>query len=374
MSVSITYENLHRLWPRGDGAVRMLMYLWRIVCQGAVPNFTDEQLAKRFFRQPATIRRWRARWEEKGILITSFRCQRTFYEVNIVALQEAIQAAILEEEVRERESKALRLEKKTRLFDEISQKLRSQWTKTHLASDQSDRSELITTQGSTTSIPLNQSSVPDKPESGLADNNSGLALEGEILGNAPQSNAEVKPARIFSPSEQSLAPGQNVDSKDLVRDEMRLWMMEAARRLVEQNGQQWNQNLQRLLDGLETKSIIRAVSSLWEQSQKGNVRNAPKFLTRAVQRKYFCTKGWSLPDELPGAPFTLNSSPLDPKGTLLAFPHWLPVWAKQLLEKLVGQGEQLNRYELVDGGIQIWTETDIQFFPHNFNCEVGCSR
>lgn len=341
----------------------MLMYLWRIVCQGYVPNFTDEQLAKRFFRKPATIRRWRARWEAKGILITSFRCQRTFYEINLVALQDAIQAAIAEEEAREMEARARRLEKNTRLFDEIGQKLRSQWAKNHLVSDQNDRLELIKTQGSTTSIPLNQSFVLAKPGNGLADNNLDWAAEGRTSGNASRFQTEAKPASTRSSLEQGLELGTALDSKDLSQKKMYLWMAEAAKRLVEQNGQQWNRNLQRLLDGLETKNIVRAVSSLWEQIQKGNVRNASKFLTRAVQRKYCCTKGWSLPDQLPG-PLHCHNSSAPTVGEPLSFPDWLPAWAKKLLERMIHQGHHLSRYELVDGGIQVWTETDIQFIPH----------
>ena len=346
----------------------MLMYFWRIVCQGYVPNFTDEQLAKRFFRKPATIRRWRARWEAKGILITSFRCQRTFYEVNVLALQDAIQTAIAEEEARDREAKARRLEKNTRLFDEIGQKLRSQWTKNHLTSDQNDRLELITTQGCTTSIPLNQSFVQREPGNGLATSNSGLAANGETFRAARQFKADAKPVSIFSSSEQDLASQEALESNDLGQDKMRLWMVEAARRLIKQNGQQWNRNLQRLLDGLETKNIVRSVSSLWEQSQKGNVRNAPKFLTRAVQRKYCCTKGWSLPEELPPGPLHFNN-PIPPTvRDSLSFPDWLPAWAKKLLESVIHQGHHLSRYELVDGGIQVWTETDIQFIPHLTGC------
>lgn len=366
MSVAITYENLHRLWPRGDGAVRMLMYLWRIVCQGYVPNFTDAQLAQRFFRKPATIQRWRARWEAHGILLTSFRCQRTFYEINTVALQEAIQAAMQEEEARQMEAKARQLEKKTRLFNEISQNLRSQWTKAHLAGDQNDRSELIKTQDSTTSSPLNQSLVPKEPGNDTAIRKTGVAADdtGSIGNTTMLQLEEARQVNVPLLSQQSLVLGPELDPKDLSQDKMRVWMIEAAKRLVELSGHRWNRNLQRLLDGLDTPAVIRAVSSLWEQSQKGNVKAAPKFLTRAVQRKYSCSKRWSLPDNLPGvspgpAPGLLDT------GDSIIFPDWLPAWSRELLEKLHRQGYALSRYELVDGGIQIWTEAaGVQFFPH----------
>lgn len=343
----------------------MLMYFWKIVCQGYVPNFTDDQLARRFFRKPATIRRWRARWEAMGILLTSFRCQRTFYEVNVVALQAAIQAALDAEEACEIERKARQLEEKTRLFAEISQNLRKQWAEAHSSSDQNDRPEPIKLEGCKTSILLNQSLVPDEPGKGLVLGSSSLVINQGLRGGSSLSQA-TESSQVVADLIQKHPSVQNAqqDSVDLIEDKMRPWMIEAARRLVEHGGQRWNHNLRQLLDGLTTMAIVRAVSSLWEQTQKGNVREPAKFLTRAVQRKYSCTKKWVLPAELP--PLPIGVVPIASSSSCAPlFPDWLPVWVIQLLEKLSQEGHQLSRYELVDGGLQVWNEGNVQFFPRS---------
>ena len=358
-SIPITYENLHLLWPRGDGAVRMLMYFWRIVCQGNVPNFTDKQLGGRFNRAPATIARWRVRWKRKGILLSTTRCQRTFYEINVEALKTAIQAALTAKEEREAEQKAKEIAQRVKVSTEISENLRQQWQKTHNQSDHFDQLSEIKTDGSTTSG-SNQSFVTGEPVNGLALHD-GLRGTGEAkpidaadttyTGNVPIPSLQ---------DNQLLKIGADCDSKDLKGDAMRQWVMEAARRLVIQRGQRWNKNLEQLICQTETPLLIRAVASLWEQSQRGNVREAPKFLTRAIQRKYSCSKGWSWPDELPAVPAQYAGLQVNPAPSgVPLFPDWLPAWATAWLEKAVAMGTQINRFELVDGGLQVWTDQGI---------------
>ena len=337
----------------------MLMYFWKIVCQGGVPNFTDKQLAKRYQRTPATIARWRARWEGKGILLTTTRCRRTFYELNIDALQEAIEEAVAAQDEREAEQKAKQIERQVKVATEISEKLRQQWRQQHDQSDHFDRSSQIKTGVSTTSI-SNQSSVTGKPVSGLAVHDDlGGAEEAKLLQAATTQGKEVA-----TPSPQNNEPikmGADCDSQDLSKDSMRGWMMEAARRLVVQRGQKWNKNLEKLIRETETPLLIRAVSSLWEQSQRGNVREAPKFLTRAIQRKYSCSKGWTLPSELPSVPAQYSSGvQVNPTSSATPlFPDWLPAWATAWLEKAVAAGTQVDRFELVDGGLQVWTNRGV---------------
>ena len=361
-SIPITYENLHLLWPRGDGAVRMLMYFWRIVAKGQVPNFTDEFLAKRFYRAPATIARWRARWESKGILLTSVRCRRTFYEVNIEALQEAIKAALETREKEEAERQAKQIERRTSTAQEISQNLRSQWHQAHPQSDHFDPLSPIKSSNSTTSM-SNQNSVTEEPKAGLA----GDGFHPIELGGA-QPSQEWKQENANKPSFKSTHTQLNGairDSIDASSDSLRLWMMEAAQRLVLQRGQQWNRNLQKLISSTETPLLIRAVSSLWEQSQKGNIREAPKFLTRAIQRKYSCTKGWRLPDELPPLPSHSHGLSCPPTAltTPSLFPEWLPTWAVGYLKQFEASRQAIERFELVDGGLQVWTDFGVQFLP-----------
>lgn len=357
-SIPITYENLHLLWPRGDGAVRMLMYMWRIVCQGNVPNFTDKQLANRYFRTPATIARWRARWESKGILLTTTRCRRTFYEVNTDALKEAIEEAVAAQEEREAEQKAKEIARRVKVSTEISENLRQQWQQAHSQSDHFDQLLPITIGGSTTSI-SNQFLVTGKPVNDLAaGNNSQVAIE-----TKPSATPSIeKEARSIPPLENSKfdEKGAICDSQDLSRDSMRNWLIEASQRLVMQRGQRWNKNLEQLVRQAETPLLMRAVSSLWEQSQRGNVREAPKFLTRAIQRKYSCSKGWTWPDELPAVPVQYSAAQASLASSAVPlFPDWLPDWATAWLEKAVAAGTEVDRFELVDGGLQVWTDTGI---------------
>lgn len=75
--------------------------------------------------------------------------------------------------------------------------------------------------------------------------------------------------------------------------------MQVAQQLVSACGQQWNQTLNQLLEGLEISELVRAVCAFWEQVNRGNVKNAPAWLTRAVQRRYRATKRFVLPDQLP---------------------------------------------------------------------------
>ena len=361
-SLPITYKNLHLLWPRGDGAVRMLMYFWRITCQGNIPNFTDKYLGNHFNRAPATIARWRARWESKGILLTTTRCRRTFYEVNTVALKEAIEEAVAAQEEREAEQKAKEIARRVKVSTEISENLRQQWQQAHSQSDHFDQLSPIAIGGNTTSI-SNQSSVTDKPVNGLAAND---GLSG-IEETKPFQAATPQREEVAIPSLQNNEPpkmGANCDSQDLNGDSMREWMMEAARRLVVQRGQRWNKNLEKLIRETGTPLVIRAVSSLWEQSQRGNVREAPKFLTRAIQRKYSCSKGWILPSELPSVPAQYSGVQVSPASSAIPlFPDWLPAWATAWLENVLASGKQIDRFELVDGGVQVWTERGIVFQP-----------
>jgi hypothetical protein len=72
-----------------------------------------------------------------------------------------------------------------------------------------------------------------------------------------------------------------------------------AKDLIASRGQRWNPNLQRLCEGLDGESLKRAVLALWEQSLKGRVRNAPAWLTTAIQRRFAPSKSFVPPSGRP---------------------------------------------------------------------------
>ncbi len=119
--------------------------------------------------------------------------------------------------------------------------------------------------------------------------------------------------------------------------------------MVEQSGQRWNRALTRLLEGFETDHLIRAVTAFWEQCLRGNVRNAPAWLTRAVQRGYRATKRFVMPDGLPdGVP--VRAEPWQSVLSLMQSPYAQEAW----YQSYVRQFAEEPRIEDTADGLAAW--------------------
>jgi hypothetical protein len=119
---------------------------------------------------------------------------------------------------------------------------------------------------------------------------------------------------------------------------------------VEQSGQRWNRALTRLLEGLETDRLIRAVTAFWEQCLRGNVRNTAAWLTRAVQRGYRATKRFVMPDGLPEVLPVQGAEPWQSALSLLQSPYSQESWYQSYVRQF---GEE-PRIDETEDGLAAW--------------------
>ncbi|WP_238154304.1 hypothetical protein [Synechococcus elongatus] len=293
----ITFPVLQLLWPRGDGAVRMLMYLLKLVLNQQLPNFTDRQLAKRFYRSTRTIERWRARWEDLGVLTSDYVKGRTWYGINLPRLRELIAQAQIALQAKQAEAHAQQLQARQQLIDELTVKL-------------------VTISDLETSLPRHDDNLqPDILSSADTDLNfiSCSTTNESAAAEAISYPAHMTESRTLAEQHKRSSPkksktGERIRESTVNQSKNRRYWIEAAQRLVSLCGQQWNQTLTQLLESLEFADLVRAVCAFWEQVSRGNVKNAPAWLTRAVQRRYRATRRFVLPDHLPVVGRTQPSS------------------------------------------------------------------
>ena len=286
----ITFPQLQLLWPRGDGAVRMLMYLLKLVLSEKTPNFTDLQLAQCFFRSTRTIERWRAHWEALGVLTSKQAHGRTWYWVNLPRLKELIAQAQIAQQVKEAEARARKLQARQQLIEELTAKLVTMGDLELSATRHNDGSQPDILSGTNTNLKSISCTTRTEESSGAEPLRTG--------DDHPEPRTAAKQHRSLSrkgsPTDRE-APASPVN-----QSRNRRYWLDVAKRLVATCGQQWNKNLSQLLEGLEFSDLVRAVCAFWEQVNRGNVKNAPAWLTRAVQRRYQATKRFVMPDRLPG--------------------------------------------------------------------------
>lgn len=266
----------------------MLMYLLKLVQNEHLPNFTDRQLAKRFYRSTRTIERWRAYWEDLGVLNSDHTQGRTWYWVNFPRLRELIAQAQIAEQAKQAEARSRQIQARQQLIDELTAKLViiSDLETSPTRHDDDLQPDIL----SGPNTDLNSISCNTTEESAAAEPFNGPASMVETRTPAEQHkrSSPKEGKRVESPGESTVSQSRN-----------RKYWIEAAQRLVALCGQQWNQSLTQLLEGLEFADLVRAVCAFWEQVSRGNVKNAPAWLTRAVQRRYQATRRFTLPERLP---------------------------------------------------------------------------
>jgi hypothetical protein len=106
-----------------------------------------------------------------------------------------------------------------------------------------------------------------------------------------------------------------------------------AKDLIASRGQRWNSNLQRLCEGLDGESLKRAVMALWEQLLKHKVRNAPAWLTTAIQRRFAPSKSFVPPVERPEAQYRPEPEPWQTAADLMQPSYAQAAWYQAYMQK-----------------------------------------
>jgi hypothetical protein len=340
-----TYGRLHLLRPRCGEAIRFLMYLLRIQEKGQVVRVTDSYLAKRFLRAPATIARWRAWLERLCILHThQDHGQATQYVVDLEALRRALQQVEAEQERLEQQRRNQRLLQEIEHQEQIDDKLRQLCDLSFSITDQDDRFEPINMGGTYTDsenrflVNTIREDWSDSATDALTGDLPVMHLQ-QLDGEAAQGLTTAQPNSLSTPPNETRA----------TQSRTRTYFLEVAKRLVEQSGQRWNRALTRLLEGLETDRLIRAVTAFWEQCLRGNVRNASAWLTRAVQRGYRATKRFVIPDGLPHEKPSGSPEPWRSASALRQSPYAQESW----YQSYVRQYDQEPRIEETEDGLAV---------------------
>lgn len=329
-ALKFTFDDLHLLWPRADGAVRFLSYLLKPIQNGDLPRFTDKYLGRKFHKHPETVARWRARWKKKGILKADRRGGYTYYDIDLAALADAIQAARAAQEQVATEARAQALARRCEQDAQVAQDLRQQ-CRSAINADRHFADFEVDQLGIQQRTSLKESFVIKEP--------------GKTSGEQFKSGTgELK--------------RQNQDTTAMSdRSQDHQWFLAAAQRLVMASGEKWNKTLQKALTGLDGDRLINVISSFWEQTLKGNIQNAPKWLNKAAQNAakgmtYRPSQKFRLPSQLP--PLVAAAPvPAMPVVSQSCLPLWLPSWAKAEVENLlktIGSADQIFE---VDGGIQL---------------------
>jgi len=349
-SFKFSFDDLHLLWPRCDGAVRFLSYLLKPIQNGDLPHFTDKRLGRKFHKNPETIARWRARWKKMGILKSERRGGYTYYDIDLPALEKAILAARAARAQAEIEARAQALAQRAAQDAEIAQNLRQQCSEAIDASRYfmdfgTDQSETQQRTGSKEfSVNRGPGEEDDSHETFYE------TKEASLPKNKKQDDDDIGGNRSIGEPKQE-ASNLESPAKDYQ------WFLAAAQRLILASGEKWNKTLEQALMELDSDRLVNVVSAFWEQSLKGNVKNAAKWLNKAAQsaargRPYRPSQKFRLPSLLPqlvvetraATPTVISQSSL---------PQWLPNWAKAEVEHLLKTVGTLDKIFGVDGGVQV---------------------
>lgn len=335
-----TIRDLHLLWPLGTAAIQCLAYWLRPTLNGEVPAYTDKFLGKTWLRTTETVARWRARWEALGIIKTIRRGGQTYYSLNLVTLEAQIRAAQLAKEQADQEARDRKLAQRVQRADEVAEILRQQW-----------RDANIPTQHD---LDLQPDIVPIQQETDLQ-------KEYFVLDEPEKADCgDPQPLPSKPPIPTIPKP---VSSSSIPQDLQ--WFMTAAQRLVIASGESWSPTLQKALEALDPNRLINTVSALWEQTLKGNVRSAARWLNQASQKArqgpgYRPSKAFKLPSQLPPLP---TAAPIAPTASPGPIPPWIPTWAKPVLDQIVQAVGCVDRILEVDGGVEAWFDGRRQFIP-----------
>lgn len=360
----IPFKDLHLLWPRGDGAVLFLSYLITASLNGNIPRFTDKQLARKYRKHTETIARWRARWENMGVLKTQRRGQATHYVIDWVALDLAVREARRLDDLAQTEARGQAIAARVARDAQIAEELRQQCLAAdpvtqHLADSNSDNCQ-----------PLQKTKekeffVLKNREGNFHENQGSQTSEPEDPEPEPEPKTNLDPARQLDSEvesdETSKNTSENNSQENAISAAVRAWFFEAAKRLIAHSGKLWNKTLHQALNALHTDRLINLISAFWEQTLRGNVQDGPKWLCKATQKvangvSYRPTRKFRVPGHLPEAP-TIAPAP-SPSSTL---PSWLPAWAVRSVEILLKAIGTFDRIEAVDGGVQVFWDGGRQF-------------
>jgi hypothetical protein len=350
----IPLKDLRLLWPRGDGAVLFLSYLITASLNGNIPRFTDKWFANNRQKHTGTIARWRDRWETMGVLKTKRRGQATHYVIDWVALNLAIREARRLDDLAKTEARSRAIAARVARDAQIAEELRQQCLTAdpvtqHLADLQPDscqplqetkEKEFFVLKDSEGNFYKNQESHHPSPD--------------------PEPKSNPKPAKQSDPEVESNETSKNSlknnSQENAIPAAQRTWFLDAAKRLIINSGKAWNKTLQTALEALNTTQLINLVSAFWEQTLRGNVQDAPKWLCKAAQKvangqSYRPTRKFHLPKQLPQPPAAEILTP--PKHSTL--PTWLPTWAIPNVEALL---QRVGSFTWIDeindgGGIRV---------------------
>jgi hypothetical protein len=348
------YKELHLLSPRSDGSVRFLSYIYAACSNGNIPRLTDEYLGDTLEKHPVTIGRWRALWESMGILKTKQRHTCTHYAIDYIALTIAISEAKARKQQAKANARAKAIARRVTLDAKTAEHLRQQCltsfpqTQPIVNSQPNHSAQLQKTREE-------RSFVLKDRESSFHENQGSHhpSLEPE-----PKTSLEaIRQSHLEAESnETSKTSPNNSHPENAIPAAQRAWFLDAAKRLIINSGKAWNKTLQTALEALNTTQLINLVSAFWEQTLKGNVQDAPKWLCKAAQKvanghSYRPTRKFHLPKQLPQPPAAEILIP--PKHSIL--PTWLPTWAIPNVEALL---QRVGSFTWIDeindgGGIRV---------------------
>jgi hypothetical protein len=277
---------------------------------GSPARFTDGYLATKLGCCAETIANLRAWCEQHVGLRSVFRGWRGHgYEFDLPVLARAVADAV--------EAAMERMEKWRRNCQEALERgtqeaLRSSHDKASL--DQSRKLPepnigdfQANTEQNSINCFLEQGQAADEADSALGEDHP-LSLKGPgYFASGPDSTLAAVSASLNGPEALPPTTSQTANlppaAASPLAPQTALWRhwLECAKQLVSSCGERWNPNLQRLCEGLDGESLKRAVLAFWEQLLKGKVRNAPAWLTTAIQRRFAPSKSFVPPSGMPQA-------------------------------------------------------------------------
>jgi hypothetical protein len=347
-------KELHSLWPRAGGPIRFLSYIGAASSDGHIPRFTDELLAYHLDAHPVTIGRWRAFWESVGILKTKQRYGGTHYVIDQIALAIAVAEGKAKKEQARVEAQGRKLARKVARDTETAELLRQQCLTSFPQTQQFAELD-PNISGSLQETNEKRSFVLKDREGSFHENQGSHHPSPE-----PEPKTSLESTRQSHPEaesdETSKNASENNSQENAIPAVQRAWFLDAAKRLIINSGKAWNKTLQTALETLNTIQLINLVSAFWEQTLKGNVQDAPKWLCKAAQKvanghSYRPTRKFHLPKQLPQPPAAEILTP--PKNSTL--PTWLPTWAISHVEALL---QRIGSFTWIDeindgGGIRV---------------------
>jgi hypothetical protein len=277
---------------------------------GSPARFTDGYLATKLGCCAETIANLRAWCEQHVGLRSVFRGWRGHgYEFDLAILAQAVADAV--------EAAMKRMEKWRRNCQEALERgaqeaLQSSQDKASL--DQSRKFPELNlgdfqanTEQNSINCFLEQGQATGEADSAPCEDHLSSLKGPDYFASGPDPTLAAVSASLNGPEALPPTTNQTVDLPPVVASllapQSALWRhwLECAKQLVSSCGQCWNPSLQRLCEGLDGESLKRAVLALWEQSLKGKVRNAPAWITTAIQRRFAPSKSFVPPSGRPQA-------------------------------------------------------------------------